>query len=115
MSYIDGLITAVPTKNKKIYMKHAKQTAKLFKEFGAVKVVECWGDDVPPGKLTSFPLAVKCKKDETVVLSWIEWPTKAARNKGMKKVMSDPRMMNMDMPFDGSRMIFGGFKIVLSE
>jgi uncharacterized protein YbaA (DUF1428 family) len=115
MSYIDGLVTAVPTKNKKIYMKHAKKVAKIFKDYGALKVVECWGDDVPAGKLTSFPLAVKCKKDETVVFSWIEWPSKAARNKGMKKFMSDPLMMDMDMPFDGSRMIFGGFTMVLSE
>jgi uncharacterized protein YbaA (DUF1428 family) len=80
-----------------------------FKEFGALRIVECWGDDVPPGKLTSFPMAVKCEPDETVVFSWIEWPSKQARDEGMKKFMTDSRLSKLEMPFDGKRMIFGGF------
>lgn len=115
MKCVEGLVSAVPTRNKKIYIKHAKQMAKILKEYGATKVVECWGESVPPGKTTSFLKAVQCKKNETVVFSWIEWPSQAARNKGMKKFMSDPRMENMTMPFDGNRMIFGSFKVIMNE
>jgi uncharacterized protein YbaA (DUF1428 family) len=87
-----------------------------LKEHGALTVVECWGDDVPEGKLTSFPMAVKCKPDETVVFSWIIWPSRQARNAGMKKVMSDPRLQpdTNPMPFDGARLIFGGFEMIVS-
>jgi uncharacterized protein YbaA (DUF1428 family) len=79
--------------------------------------VECWGDDVPSGKKTSFPMAVQCKDDETVVFSWISWPSRAARDSGMEKVMQDSRMSNESnpMPFDGSRLIFGGFQMVVDE
>jgi uncharacterized protein YbaA (DUF1428 family) len=89
--------------------------APIYKEFGATQVVECWGDDVPPGKVTSFPMAVNLKDDETVVFSWIVWPDKATRDAGQKKVMEDPRMqMPPDgMPFDGQRMNFGGFETLL--
>jgi len=117
MSYIDGFVAAVPTVNKEKYLAHVKDAAKMFKEFGAIKLVECWGDDVPQGKLTSFPMAVKCKEDETVVFSWALWPNKKARDEGMKKMMDDPRM-DLDknpMPFDTNRMIFGGFEIILDE
>jgi uncharacterized protein YbaA (DUF1428 family) len=78
-------------------------------------MVECWGDDVPPGKLTSFPMAVKCKKNEIVVFSWIFWPSRAVRNKAWKKIMADPRMQpgKTPMPFDGKRMIYGGFNVML--
>ena len=88
-----------------------RRRSSIFKEHGATRCVECWGDDVPDGKVTSFPMAVKRKDDETVVFSWIEWPSKEARDAGMKKVMEDPRMPK-DMsgaPFDGMRMIYGGF------
>ena len=89
----------------------------MFKSHGAIRLVECWGDDVPDGEVTSFPLAVKCRESETVVFSWIVWPSKAVRDAGMKKVMSDPRMTedNNPMPFDGKRLIFGGFQKVLEE
>ena len=115
MNYIDGFVAAVPTANRDAYRKHAEDGAVVFKEHGASKVVECWGDDVPDGKLTSFPLAVQRKADETVVFSWIVWPSKDARNAGMAKVMADDRMNpSDDMPFGMKRMIFGGFEIVVN-
>ena len=117
MTYVDGFVAAVPSENKAIYKKHAKASAIAFKEHGALKLVECWGDDVPDGEVTSFPMAVKCQPNETVVFSWITWPSKEARNEGMKKVMADPRL-NPDsnpMPFDGRRMIYGGFEMIVDE
>jgi len=89
----------------------------VFKEYGALKQVECWGDDVPDGEVTSFPMAVKCKSDETVAFSWIVWPSKEIRNEGMKKSMEDPRLApdKNPMPFDGKRMIYGGFEMVVEE
>ncbi len=117
MSYIDGFVLAVPTDKKDIYKKVALDASKVFKDHGALKVVEAWGDDVPEGKLTSFPLAVKLEPNETVVFSWIVWPDRATRDKGMKKSEDDPRMqMAPDaMPFDGKRMIFGGFETLIDE
>src|SRR5712672_3267337 len=92
MSYIDGFVVAVPTANRGAYKERAEKAAPIFKEHGALKMVECWGDDVPDGKLTSFPMAVQKKDDETVVFSWIVWPSRQARDEGMKKVMADPRI-----------------------
>jgi len=117
MEYVDGFSAAVPSKNKEQYIRHAKEAAVVFKEYGAIRLVECWGDDVPDGDKTSFPLAVQCKEDETVVFSWIVWPSKAVRNTGMKKVMEDPRMSseNNPMPFDSERLIYGGFQVIVSE
>jgi len=114
MSYVDGFVAAVPTANRDIYKKHAQAAAVVFKEHGALKVVECWGDDVPEGKLTSFPMAVKRKEDETVVFSWIAWPSRQVRDEGMKKVMADPRLRPdvNPMPFDGQRLIYGGFDVL---
>lgn len=111
MTYVDGFVAAVPTANKEKFKKHAEDAAVFLKEQGALKIVECWGDDVPDGELTSFPLAVKKKGDETVIFSWIEWPSKEVRNKGMKAMMEDARMQpdTNPMPFDGKRVIFGGF------
>jgi len=115
MSYIDGFVVAVPTANRGAYKEHAEKAAPIFKEHGALKMVECWGDDVPDGKLTSFPMAVQKKDDETVVFSWIVWPSKQARDEGMKKVMADPRIQPdvNPMPFDGKRLIFGGFEVLV--
>jgi uncharacterized protein YbaA (DUF1428 family) len=113
MNYIDGFVAAVPTANRARYKKHAEAAAVVFKEHGALGLVECWGDDVPQGKLTSFPMAVKCKDDETVVFSWISWPSKKARDEGMKKVMADARLKPEDMPFDGKRLIYGGFEVLV--
>ncbi len=117
MEYIDGLVAAVPTKNKAQYLEHAREAAVVFKEHGALRVVDCWGDDVPEGEVTSFPMAVKCQADETVVFSWIVWPSRAVRDAGMEAVMSDARMSedNNPMPFDGSRLIFGGFEVIADE
>jgi uncharacterized protein YbaA (DUF1428 family) len=116
MTYVDGFVAAVPTANRQAYREHAEKAARLFKEFGALSVVECWGDDVPEGKLTSFPLAVKRKDDETVVFSWITWPSRQARDDAWKKVMEDPRMRpeNNPMPFDGKRLIYGGFDTIVN-
>jgi len=117
MNYIDGIVAAVPTANREAYRRHAEAAAAVFKEHGAVKVVECWGDDVPDGKLTSFPLAVQRKADETVVFSWLVWPSKAVRDAGMAKVMADPRMKpdTNPMPFDGKRLIYGGFDVLFER
>ena len=116
MNYIDGFIIAVPTANREAYRRHAEAAALIFKEHGALGLVECWGDDVPDGKLTSFPMAVKCKPDETVVFSWITWPSRQVRDDGMKKVMADPRMQpaTNPMPFDGTRLIYGGFQVIVN-
>ena len=116
MNYVDGYVVPVPTANKDTYRRVAQAAAAVFKENGALSVTECWGDDVPEGKVTSFPMAVKRKDDETVVFSWVTWPSKAVRDEGMKKSMADPRLqagMN-PMPFDGQRMIFGGFQVIVS-
>jgi uncharacterized protein YbaA (DUF1428 family) len=115
MNYIDGFVVAVATANRETYRRHAQTAAKVFQENGALQVVECWGDDVPDGKLTSFPMAVQRKPDETVVFSWIAWPSKQARDEGMKKSMADPRLQpaNNPMPFDGKRMIYGGFQVIV--
>jgi len=115
MSYVDGFVCAVPTANKEAYIKHATLTAGIFKEFGALQVVECWGDDVPEGKITSFPMAVQRKEDEVVVFSWIVWPSRAVRDQAWEKVMQDPRLTAETniMPFDGKRLIYGGFEMLL--
>jgi uncharacterized protein YbaA (DUF1428 family) len=115
MNYVDGYVIPVPTAKRDAYRRLAESAAPIFKEYGALSVVECWGDDVPEGKVTSFTMAVQRKDDEAVVFSWITWPDKKTRDAGMKKVMEDPRMDGMkDMPFDGKRMIFGGFQVIVS-
>ena len=115
MNYVDGFVAAVPTANREAYRRHAVEAAAVFREHGALGVVECWGDDVPDGKLTSFPMAVQRGPDETVVFAWITWPSRAVRDAGMKKVMDDERMQpgRNPMPFDGKRMIYGGFEVIL--
>ena len=115
MKYVEGFVAAVPASNKETFRKHAAEAAPLFKEFGASRVVECWGDDVPEGKLTDFQGAVKAKDDEVVVLSWFEYPSKEVRDAANQKMRTDPRMkaMGANMPFDGKRMIFGGFVPIL--
>ncbi|POF31498.1 DUF1428 domain-containing protein [Roseibium marinum] len=115
MPYIDGFVAAVPTARKDDYLRFAKKSGPYFRKYGALKIFEAWGDDIPAGEVTSFPMAVKLKADETVVFSWILWPSKEVRDEGMKKVMEDPEMIAMgpEMPFDGKRMIFGGFEMLL--
>jgi uncharacterized protein YbaA (DUF1428 family) len=115
MSYIDGFVIAVPTANKQKFIEHAELGDSVFIDLGAIRVMECWGDDVPDGKLTDFRRAVQASADETVVFSWIEWPDKATRDAAMQKMMSpdfkDDRMdpVKNPMPFDGKRLIYGGF------
>ncbi|SEA94704.1 DUF1428 domain-containing protein [Paraburkholderia sartisoli] len=115
MTYIDGFVAAVPTASREAFRQHAEAAAVVFREQGALQVVECWGDDVPEGTLTSFPMAVKRKDDETVVFSWILWPSRQVRDKGMQAVMADPRLRpeTNPMPFDGKRAIFGGFEVIV--
>lgn len=120
MSYVDGIILAVPKGNKEKFTHHANTADAVFIEWGATRVLECWEDDVPDGKTTDFRRAVKATEDEVVVFSWIEWPDKATRDAAMVKMMSptnmDPRMdpEKNPMPFDGMRMIFGGFVPVVT-
>ena len=116
MTYIDGLVLAVPTANKETYRELSEKMAAIFRKHGATGVVECWGDEVPDGEVTSFPMAVKCKPDETVVFSWVAWPDKATRDAGKKKVFEEMEasgIMHGDNPFDGKRMIFGGFQALV--
>ncbi|MEO7162815.1 MAG: DUF1428 domain-containing protein [Bdellovibrionia bacterium] len=113
-NYVDGFVLPVPKKNINMYKKWARLAGKVWMELGAIDYVECIADDVARGKVTSFPLSVKLKKGEVVFFSWITYKSKGDRNRIMKKVMSDPRLapfMNPDeMPFDGMRMFWGGFK-----
>ena len=114
MSYVMTYVGSVPTDKKQDYVKIAASMAEVFKEYGATRVVECWGADVPPGKLTSFPLAVKSEEGETVVSGWQEWPDKTTQEAGMQKAMQDPRMAIMQgIPLDGKRMIFAGFDVAV--
>ena len=117
MEYIDCMVAAVPTQNKTAYLEHAKEAIKVFKDHGALRVVECWGEDVPEGEVTSLPMAVKCQADETVVVSFVVWASREARNKGMQALMEDERMSedNNPMPFDGARLIYGGFDVILDD
>jgi len=117
MAYVQGFVTAVPTANKDKYLKQASDSATVLKEFGMKRMVEGWGDDVPKGKVTDFQGAVQAKDDETVVFSWMEFPDKATYDAANKKMMDDPRMKKMmeDMPFDGKRMIYGGFESIVDE
>jgi uncharacterized protein YbaA (DUF1428 family) len=118
--YVDGFVIAVPTANKEKFIEHAKKGDAVFMELGATRILECWGDDVPAGKVTDFRGAVKATEEETVVFSWIEWPDKATRDSGMSKMMemmkTDPRMNpeTNPMPFDGARLIYGGFSPVVT-
>jgi uncharacterized protein YbaA (DUF1428 family) len=119
MSYIDGFVIAVPTANKQQFIEHAKVFDKLFIDLGALRILECWGDDVPDGKLTDFRRAVQATADETVVFSWVEWPDKPTRDAAMgrmEQLSKQDDRYNMEknpMPFDGKRMIYGGFAPVV--
>ena len=108
-------VAAVANAKKQAYLDHAQQAAVVFKDHGAQTVVECWGDDVPEGKLTSFTMAVQRKDDETIVFSWITWPSKSVRDQGWEKAMQDPRISPdaNPIPFDGKRLIYGGFERIV--
>ncbi|WP_156679960.1 DUF1428 domain-containing protein [Sphingomonas profundi] len=113
MNYVDGFVLAVPAAKKEAYIAHAQAALPMFKSYGVLRMVECWGDDVPEGKITDFRMAVKAEEGEVVLFSWLEWPSKEVRDAGVKKMMDDPAMRDMEMPFDGKRMIFGGFQPIL--
>jgi len=112
MAYIDGYVVPVPKNKLDAYKQLARDWGAIWKEFGATDFVECVGDDVPYGEQTSFPRAVQAKDDEVVVFSWIHYPDRATRDAASKKIMEDPRLKKMmeDAPFDGKRMIYGGFQ-----
>ena len=115
MSYVEGFVAAVPEAKKQAYLETASKFAKVFKELGATRVVECWGDDVPNGKLTDFRGAVKAQEGEVVVFSWVEYPSKEVRDAANVKMHEDEPLKNAEMPFDAKRMIFGGFAPLLDE
>lgn len=117
MPYIEGFVVAVPAKNKEVYRKHVAEAAPLFKKLGATRLVETWEDDVPTGEVTDFRKAVEAKPDEAIVFSWIEYPDRATRDAANSKMQSDPSLMQSaePMPFDGMRMIFGGFEPIVVE
>ncbi len=120
MSYVDGFAIAVPTANRQTFIDHARLADEVFMEMGALRILECWGDDVPEGKQTDFRRAVQATPDETVVFSWVEWPDKATRDQAMaqmqERMKTDDRMnpAKNPMPFDGMRMIYGGFMPVVT-
>ncbi len=115
MAYVDGFVAAVPNDKKEAFIEHSRKANAVFKRAGALRQVENWGDDVPDGETTSFPMAVKCQPGETVVFSWVVWPDKATRDKGMAEIMQAPEMQPdvNPMPFDGKRMIYGGFEQIV--
>ncbi|MFO7286778.1 MAG: DUF1428 domain-containing protein [Gammaproteobacteria bacterium] len=113
--YIDGFVAPVPTANKAAYRDFAARHAQVLLELGATRVVDAWGDDVLDGTTTDFKGAVKANGDETVVFSWIEWPSKEVREQAWQKAMSDPRMRDQPMPFDGRRTIYGGFAPLVDQ
>ena len=119
MHYVDGFVVAVPRKNLKAYRSMALKASNVWRDHGALEVVECVADDVKKGKSTSFPQSVKLKKGEVVVFSWIVYKSRGARDRILKKVMKDPRLADMmdpkNMPFDGKRMIYGGFKTIVEN
>ena len=109
MSYTTGFLLPVPAAKKEAYIESARKSWPLFQKYGALEHVEAWGEDVPPGKVTGFDLAVKLEPDEVVVFSWLRWPDRASADKCFEQMQSDPDFANMDMPFDGKRMMWGGF------
>ena len=115
MAYIEGFVAAVPTANKQDYLKHIEEAEAYFKKLGATRYVECWGEDVPRGAVTDFYKATQAKDDETPVFSWVEYPDKAARDAANDRMANDPDMAAMDMPFDGQRMFWGGFEVLLDR
>ncbi|MGJ3649421.1 DUF1428 domain-containing protein [Sphingomonas sp. GlSt437] len=112
MAYIDGIVIAVKTADKDAYLAFARQMDALFVSEGATRIIEGWGQDVPHGQQTDFYRAVAATEDETIVFSWVEWPDKATRDAAWQRLESNPAMAGTKPPFDGKRMIFGGFDVI---
>lgn len=111
MTYVTGFLLAVPTGNKAAYRRMAEESWEVFRDHGCLALRENWGDAVEDGKVTSFPMAVKLEEGETVVFSWMEWPDRETHDRAWERIMADPRMAKFaDMPFDGMRMMWGGFE-----
>ncbi len=119
MNYVDGFVVPVPTRNLTAYCRMARTAGKVWREHGALEYIECLADDAKPGKVTSFPQSVKLKRGETVVFSWIVYKSRRDRDRVNTKVMKDPRMAPMmntkALPFDGKRMFWGGFKVMVGR
>ncbi|MEN2786241.1 DUF1428 domain-containing protein [Sphingomonas qilianensis] len=115
--YVDGFLIPVLPDRKEAYFAMARKASPMFQEHGATRIVEAWGDDVPAGQVTDFYRAVHAEDRENIVFSWVEWPDKTARDAGMKRITADERMKTppAEMPFDGKRMIFGGFTPILDQ
>ncbi len=115
MAYIEAFVAPVPEANMEAYLAHARKAADLFKEQGALQIRECWGTNVPEGEVTSFHMAVKREEGEGLVMGWMIWPSREARDEGFAKAQNDPRMKEIfgSMPFDGRRLIYGGFEPIL--
>lgn len=113
MPFLDITVIPVPTANRDAWLEHSRASTIVFKDYGATRVTETWGADIPEGKLTDFNKAVQLKAGETVAVGWITWPDKATRDAGWEKVMTDARLSSTEMPFDGKRMIYGGFEVLL--
>jgi len=117
MSYVDGFLLPLPKENLDAYLEMSRKAGEVWKEYGAIDYVECVADDVPDGEVTSFPMSVKLEPGEVVVFSWITYASREERDRINEQVMKDPRIAGMDpatMPFDGKRMMWGGFRPVLS-
>src|SRR5678816_69776 len=112
MNYVEGFLMAVPNGNKQAMRESAAKIASILKEYGAKRVVDCWGDDVPDGTVTDFKRAVKAEAQETVVFAWAEWSSAKIRDDANARLRGDPRLQPSDMPFDGKRMVFGGFEVL---
>lgn len=117
MTYVDGFLLAVPTKHKQDYISMSEKIATIYKDHGALSVCETWSNDVPEGKLTSMHKAVMRKPDEGIVFSWVTWPNKSVRDEAHPKIVDamHAELENVDVPFDGSRMLFGGFDVILER
>ncbi len=115
MTYVTGFLTPVKLENRERYIESARKAWPLFRGYGALSHVETWGDNVPDGEVTSFPMAVKLEPGEAVVFSWLIWPDRATADAAWTRMESDPAFADMDMPFDGRRMMWGGFEAIFNE
>lgn len=110
--YVDGFVTPIPKANREAYLKHIEEVLPLLRDYGLLRMVDAWQDDVPKGEVTDYFKAAQATEDEAIVFSWFEWPSKEVRDAGVEKMMKDPRMQDLKMPFDAKRVIYGGFQTI---